>query len=52
MILASLTSVLANIPLIQTLMPEKSLKRKTNLALIAIAAAGLAGVFINAAVFR
>jgi uncharacterized membrane protein (DUF4010 family) len=51
-ILASLTSVLANIPLIQTLMPEKSLKRKTNLALIAIAAAGLVGVFINAAVFR
>jgi uncharacterized membrane protein (DUF4010 family) len=49
--LACLTSVLSNIPLIQALMPEKSLRRKTNLALVAIAAAGLAGLFINGAVF-
>ncbi len=51
-VLASLTSVLANIPLIQSLLPEKPLRRKINLALVQIAAAGLVGVFVNELVFR
>ncbi|HEU5078789.1 MAG TPA: MgtC/SapB family protein [Opitutaceae bacterium] len=51
-VLSTLTSVLANIPLIQSLMPEKALKRQLNVALVQIAAVGLVGVLVNNLVFH
>lgn len=51
-VLSTLTSVLANIPLIQSLMPEKALKRRVNIALVEIAAVGLIGVGLNEFLFR
>ena len=51
-VLSTLTSVLANIPLIHGLMPEKVLKRKIDAELMAIAAVGLVGVALNNFVFR
>lgn len=46
-VLSTLTSVLANIPLIQSLMRESPLKRRINVGLVEVAAVGLIGVFIN-----
>jgi uncharacterized membrane protein (DUF4010 family) len=51
-VLSTLTSVLANIPLIQSLMPERALRRRVNVALVGIAVVGLVGVVINNFVFR
>ncbi|HVU18247.1 MAG TPA: MgtC/SapB family protein [Candidatus Didemnitutus sp.] len=51
-VLSTLTSVLANIPLIQSLLPDKALKRRINLELAGIALVGLLGVFANELVFR
>jgi uncharacterized membrane protein (DUF4010 family) len=50
-LLSSLTSVLANIPLIRNLAPEPKLEKKICLALVGIAAVGLVGVVINDFVF-
>lgn len=51
-VLSTLTSVLANIPLIQSLVPERAYKRRMNVALIEIAAVGLIGVVLNDFIFR
>lgn len=51
-ILSSLTSVLANIPLIRNLTREPELRRRICLALAGVAAVGLVGVVINDFVFR
>ncbi|HEY4299267.1 MAG TPA: DUF4010 domain-containing protein [Candidatus Didemnitutus sp.] len=51
-VLATLTSVLANIPLVQSLVPGKALKRRINFELVGIAATGLLGVLLNEVVFR
>lgn len=51
-ILATLTSVLVNIPLVQGLMPERPLKRRVSYYLVGIAAMGVVGMMVNAVVFR
>lgn len=51
-VLSTLTSVLANIPLVQNLMPEKRVRRRINFGLMKIAATGLAGVLLNVLFFQ
>lgn len=51
-ILSTLTSILANIPLIRGMMHERAVKNKICIALVIIAAAGLIGVACNEAAFR
>ena len=51
-ILSSLTSVLANIPLIRSLIQEPALKRRTCFALVGVAAVGLVGGIVNDFVFH
>lgn len=51
-VLSTLTSVLANIPLVQSLLSGQPLKRRINLGLVEIAAVGFVGVLINDLVFH
>lgn len=51
-VFSTLTSVLANIPLVQGLMPERALRRRINWSLVVIAAVGLVGMVVNDFVFR
>jgi len=50
-ILSTLTSVLANIPLVQGLMPERALKRRIIFELVGIAGVGFVSVFVNNLIF-
>jgi len=51
-ILSTLTSILANIPLIRGMIPEPAVKNKLCLWLVVVAGAGLVGVAVNEVVFR
>ncbi|HZZ58129.1 MAG TPA: DUF4010 domain-containing protein [Opitutaceae bacterium] len=48
-VLSTITSVLANLPLVRGLVPDARLKRKLTWTLCALAAVGLAGIALNAA---